>query len=70
MYIYPFKNCNGVTRVLTEHYRHNPCRPGMAVCSRDVVRGMHGTKAVYSRSRHKRAREDSLDADFHGLAII
>ena len=48
MYIYFLENQNGGARVLTEHHRYrgvgiDPCGPGMATCSRDVVRGMHGT---------------------------
>ena len=48
-----FENCNAVTRVLTVDHRYGrvlgPCRPGMAACSRSVVRDMHSTRwRVYS----------------------
>lgn len=70
MYIYFFKNCNAVTRVLAVHDQEGgPCRPGMAACSRDV----RPRYAWYESTADQETSEQgktALGADFYSLAII
>ena len=47
--------------VLLESLRNikgiDPCRPGMAACSRDAVRGMHGTRSSTRSTADQDTRE-------------